>query len=493
MNDKFLKIIYLFVFLPAFLSAQASRTFGLAFDEAAYNAVPMIELSDGAKGIGDLLPVVSLRPFCPMPGDQGAVSACTGFAVGYGAMSISYMLRNKLQGSAAMREATFSAHYIYNSVKKIEGDCSEGIGVEAAMRFLKSDGNCRRVEFDTSAHCTKLPDSTLTTWAKRNRIRDFAPVLPYKSEKAVVINTLKTLLNDSVPVVIVLEVPKSFAYLPKGEKIWKRRANEPVIGLHCMVVTGYDEDKRLFEVMSSWGTDWADGGFAQVKYEDMGVACLAAYIMAFNGQREPKILNPIDKNKMAGVLPKLSAFTLSGSFEFRQYEETDTEDNVFVSKPVLYDPKTGLYELLKDNPTPVGTLYQLQNRQTEAGKYIYMFSCDARGSVKLHYPKPGRSALNPGPNTLLTVPSLQSALKLTQAGDEFVVMLYSETDIMDIQHKIKGLSGYTVQNFHQKLKDTFKEIIQTETQYEQQNMHVKAKSTVETGTIVPIVLHLKVE
>jgi hypothetical protein len=375
MNYKSLKSIYLLVFLPAVLSAQAPRTFGLAFDEVAYNAVPMIELNDGAKGIGDLPAAVSLRPFCPVPGDQGAVSACTGYAVGYGAMSISYLLRNKLQGSAALRESTFSAHYIYNSVKKIEGDCNEGIAVEAAMRFLKSDGNCRRVEFDTSANCTQQPDSSLAAWAKRNRIRDFAPVLPYKSASPMVINTLRTFLSDSVPVIIVLEVSKSFAYMPKGEKIWKRRANEPVLGLHCMVVTGYDEDKRLFEVMSSWGTGWANDGFAQIKYEDMGAVCLAAYIMVFNGQREPKLLNAVDKNKMAGVLPKLSAFTIGGSLEFRQYEESETEDYVFASKPVTYNAPKACYELAEGHPTPIGTYYKVLNRQTEAGKYLYLFSC----------------------------------------------------------------------------------------------------------------------
>ena len=122
-----------------------------------------------------------------------------------------------------------------------------------------------------------------------------------------------------------------------------------------------------------------------------------------------------------------------------------------------------------------------------------MFSCDAQNEVKLHYPKPGRSALNPSPNTIVTVPSTQSALKLTHAGHEFVVMLFSEVDIPDIQQRIKDLSNYTMHNFHQKLKDIFPEIIQEEAQYEAKNMHVKAKSTADAGSVVPIVLHLKVE
>jgi hypothetical protein len=72
-------------------------------------------------------------------------------------------------------------------------------------------------------------------------------------------------------------------------------------------------------------------------------------------------------------------------------------------------------------------------------------------------------------------------------------MLYSEVEIPDIQQRIKGLTDYSPQNFNQKLKEIFPEIIQKEAQYKDQNMQVKAKSTADAGTVVPIVLHLKVE
>ena len=220
-------------FLVATTKAQPTRSFGIAFDEAQYAALPPIPLSPGIKG--DAFPKsITLRPFCPKVGDQGPVSACTGFATGYGAMTIHYALRNRLQKPEQVRDATFSASYIYNSVKQKQGDCAEGISVESALRFLKEKGNCFYAQFDTARACVVKPDTALALRARANRIRDFAPVLPLGSTAPVVINTLKTYLRDSLPVVVVLKVYESFVYPTKGTKIWRKRANEPSLGLHCL-------------------------------------------------------------------------------------------------------------------------------------------------------------------------------------------------------------------------------------------------------------------
>lgn len=494
-GNRLLPCIVFCVFVVTSIGAQAVRNLGVSFDAALYTALPPIALAPGIKG--DAFPKsITLRPFCPPVGDQGPLSACTGFATGYSAMTIHYALRNRLQKPEQVRDATFSASFIYNSVKQKQGDCGEGISVESALRFLKEKGNCLYPQFDTARSCVTKPDSALAWRARSNRIKDFAPVLPLGSSAPIVINTLKTYLRDSLPVVVVMHVFESFVYSTKGTKIWRKRANEPSLGLHCLVVTGYDEEKRLFEVMSSWGTDWADRGFCYVDYGDMSEACKAAYILFTSGKAMPKPISGSKRPATFPGIPTLAAFSIEATFDFVRVVERDT-DYAFVPEAVTHDARTGLY-LVQSGPMRIGTNYQLTNQGTAAGQYIYVFSCNAVGKVEQHYPQPFFSALNPGRNTRITIPSAQSTLRLEQAGDEFVVMLCSEVEITDIRSRLDRLSGYSTTNFMSILRHVFPELIQADrqgavVQYQPNLMQLTARSNGEQGLSAAIVLGLRVE
>jgi C1A family cysteine protease len=38
---------------------------------------------------------------------------------------------------------------------------------------------------------------------------------------------------------------------------------------HALVIVGYDDETKLFEVRNSWGENWANGGYAYIRYSDM--------------------------------------------------------------------------------------------------------------------------------------------------------------------------------------------------------------------------------
>jgi len=40
-----------------------------------------------------------------------------------------------------------------------------------------------------------------------------------------------------------------------------------MIGNHGLAIVGYDDEKRLFKVLNSWGSDWGVGGFCFMTYE----------------------------------------------------------------------------------------------------------------------------------------------------------------------------------------------------------------------------------
>jgi Papain family cysteine protease len=486
MNKKI--IIYIILLWAIKIQAQDERSFGIAFDEVSYKKLPQIALPTGEKG--DNIPkMVTLRPFCPMPGQQGKVSACTGYATGYGAMTIAGAVKRRLNTPAAIRDATFSAAYVYNSVKQKKDDCSEGIVVERALQFLKEKGNCRYSDFDTVQRCAVLPDTVLVKIARKNRIRDFAPVLPFDSKPPLVVSTLKTYLRDSVPVMVVIKVNPSLAYLKKGSKIWQKRVNEASLGLHALVVTGYDEDKRLFEVMSSWGTDWGDNGFAYIDYGDMGSICLAAYVLFVSGQTPQQLPVKNQKTAIAPGIPTLGVSMLKGKLNFVRVAEVDT-GYVFVQEPAQFDDLKGVYRLATGS-VPTGTQYQLTSSGTTSGAYLYMFSCDASGKVELHYPKPFFSALVPGPSAQIVVPSSQSVLRLTQPGQDFIVAMYSDQPFDNIRERFYVLTNYNQDNFMIKLRQAFPELVPTQTIQHLKEMTTEGKFDPSRHNAIATVLMLR--
>ena len=45
--------------------------------------------------------------------------------------------------------------------------------------------------------------------------------------------------------------------------------NEEFLGGHAMCAVGFDDERQVFIVQNSWGTEWGDHGFCYVPYELM--------------------------------------------------------------------------------------------------------------------------------------------------------------------------------------------------------------------------------
>jgi GNAT superfamily N-acetyltransferase len=43
--------------------------------------------------------------------------------------------------------------------------------------------------------------------------------------------------------------------------------SDKIIGSHCVLLVGYDDDKGTFTIRNSWGTSWGDKGYGYLPYE----------------------------------------------------------------------------------------------------------------------------------------------------------------------------------------------------------------------------------
>lgn len=80
--------------------------------------------------------------------------------------------------------------------------------------------------------------------------------------------SIKAAISLGKPVVFGMLLKQSFEnqetaqtgiYKPKGQ----------IIGGHCMVIIGYDDDKKYFTVRNSWGENWGDKGYCYIPYKEI--------------------------------------------------------------------------------------------------------------------------------------------------------------------------------------------------------------------------------
>jgi hypothetical protein len=476
MGRPLIRLAFALLCMASFRVAQAQEPasldgFGLVFDTAEYSALPLMPLYDGRKGDAAAPRTLSLRPWCPTPLDQGNTGACTGFAAGYGAMTIFEAMRRQTTRPEQIRELACSPWFLYNLVKPPGGVCTEGVRTQQVLDVLQMQGVCLLSDFDTKGNCRILPDEDRQRLAASRKISSYQALFHYpKPLPGLKIAAVRQALAGNMPVIADVQVYESFRKATPGQGYWRKRAADNYLGAHAVVVVGYNDIEQTFELMSSWGAQWADGGFIHLAYEDFAAICLGAYALATEGFRPPEMPHhqpvAVLEPAAAGSQPTASASTnvapnaealiyLQGDFELVLADEQGN----LIPQPLRYDPATGIYHTLRKT-YPVGTSFQLHASDIPPGKHAYVFSCDPSGKVQLHWPKHERmAAFVPGRHVLIAIPSAESTLELARPGDDFLCVLYSEYPIADIRERLARLSGYNAANFQARLEAAFAGIL----------------------------------
>ena len=85
------------------------------------------------------------------------------------------------------------------------------------------------------------------------------------SRQQKIFETRKALMRGN-PVIVQMRVPADFPWLRKT-KVWDAATAKGEV-LYPFLVTSYLENNETFELMSVWGTEWANNGYLWVKYDD---------------------------------------------------------------------------------------------------------------------------------------------------------------------------------------------------------------------------------
>ncbi len=198
---------------------------------------------------------------------QGNTSKCVAFSGAYYIVS----MYNGVKSSAQNFDKAGSPEFAYAYTKQVNNDaqCSKGLylfngtNITGAAEVLKTVGTTsyNQVPFVNENTCA-LVDNTLITQAGANKVGDY-----YRLDKDQYNNLdeLKSWIYAGYPLWFSAKVDEGFQNLQAGE-IWNKDAGVSKGG-HAMVLVGFDDNKKPFKIANSWGTDWADNGYAWVDYE----------------------------------------------------------------------------------------------------------------------------------------------------------------------------------------------------------------------------------
>jgi C1A family cysteine protease len=203
-------------------------------------------------GVTSLPPAIILD--MPVPGNQGKQRSCGAWAVVYGAGN--YFM-HITKGRPYNDSLNLNPAFIYDQLFKGTGGIT---ALTDNLKLFKEIGSCplKAMPYNLNNYNTQ-PDSLQCAEAKNYKINGWLKIDPYN------LTEVKTALAGSKPVIFSIKIDEGFDRI-KAPFVWKERRGRQE-DVHTMVISGYDDDRKAFRVMNSWGTAWGDKGFIWIDYD----------------------------------------------------------------------------------------------------------------------------------------------------------------------------------------------------------------------------------
>lgn len=222
---------------------------------------------------------VDLTPNYPKPGYQGAQPSCVAWATTYAARSF-------LHGRSLGRQPTdpaeqMSPAYVYNRLRAPGSQCTTTMSIVKALNLLKNEGAVTLADFPDDIKTCNIPaPAALLGKAATYRLGNWRAIdreRPKDERSPVVIDDIKGALSRGEPVVFAMPVAQDW-YNLAGDTVYTHAG--PAGDLyHAMAVVGYSEDRQAFRIINSWGTWWADNGYAWIGYSTFKALVNEAYAL----------------------------------------------------------------------------------------------------------------------------------------------------------------------------------------------------------------------
>lgn len=156
--------------------------------------------------------------------------------------------------------------FTYHNQKKMDGSSmkkDDGSQVETALQCVRKYGACdAKVWPNTKPFGTKPSKAAYANGLKGHEVTKYYRVKNLRQ--------IKEALCKGYPVAIAMDW--AFTSIDGNTWVLTSPTDEEIEECdsgHAVVVVGYDDETKLFEIRNSWGKGWANSGYAYVTYSDM--------------------------------------------------------------------------------------------------------------------------------------------------------------------------------------------------------------------------------
>ncbi len=368
---------------------------------------------------------VSLKQYCPTPGDQGEYGTCVGWTTAYAARTILEARQLDLRSQAEIDKLIFSPGFIYKLVKEDEDqNCTFGAIMTDALQKMQVHGVAKKSSFPEQC-VDYVPEKTYKE-AEGFKLKDYVRLwnVSYSTEERIL--ALKKSLTEGNPVVVGLKAPPS---IYDAKEFWRPTENPTQEwGGHAICVIGFDDKKGqrgAFEVMNSWGTGWGNGGFTWIEYDTF------INFVPFGYE-----LVPFYK-------PKKERPLLAGSLRFE-----------FANGNKIELKKNGIATYKTPQPFNGGTNFRLYLSNFEPA-YVYAFATDKTKNVQVVFPhKAYISPFLPFSKGEIAFPDEKHYLTMDNvAGTDYFCVIYSRfpLEINEIYEQLGKRKGTIKEGLEQVL------------------------------------------
>lgn len=204
-----------------------------------------------------------LTQYLPPVDSQGQQGSCTAWATAYYNYTYCVAKRRKWDKTRlAEPKYRFSPAFLYNQLS--DGDAG-GISVSEAFDMLTATGCATLAEmpYDDKDASTK-PSPEAIARAKNFTAERSASL--FQDPGSFDVEKIKTFLYESQqPFVLVIPIFNDFPRTSVASDFVYNLSipatPENLHGTHSVTIIGYDDAKKAFRTVNSWGAKWGDGGY----------------------------------------------------------------------------------------------------------------------------------------------------------------------------------------------------------------------------------------
>jgi C1A family cysteine protease len=226
---------------------KVNHPYNLIVDRIHHTKLDILELPK----LKNLPKVVDLRHKFQVVYDQGELGSCTA---------------NALCGLMGYDDTTLygSRLFVYYNERKLENDISQDAGASLSdgVKTLQKYGVCQETEwpYDITKFATAPPQQCYTDALQHKALR----VKNIHND----VTSMKTALAQGYPFVVGIVVYQSFESntVVQTGMVPMPSSHDQELGGHAVVCVGYDDERKLWIMRNSWGTEWGDAGYFYLPY-----------------------------------------------------------------------------------------------------------------------------------------------------------------------------------------------------------------------------------